>query len=223
MIHPLYNERMQGVRPEERREFQRLVLTQPLAGTLGDASVTIMEIGILGARVRHAEPLASESLELRFDRQGHTVRMKCEVVRTMKAGESEELRLQSGLRFLAAMDESGDHLRDLLADLVSKELELRRATPANPIAMETIDGDDTVRGKDASFLSYRFERGVWTKRRIFLPEQPASGFTVARGEDGVEMSRLCRVFEASDEEGRRLIRLFAELSVSELLQIPPRM
>ena len=41
-------------------------------------------------------------------------------------------------------------------------------------------------------------------------------------EDAAEMQRLCEVFEASDEEGRRLIRLFAELSVSDVLQIPPR-
>lgn len=214
---------MPALRPEERREFQRLVLQRPVSGTLGDTPVTIMEVGILGARVRHAEPLASEYLELSFERQGNRVRMKCEVVRTMKAGDPAENVLQSGLRFLAAVDDSGDHLRGMLGDLVSRELELRRSTPAQPVPMEMIDGDNTVRGKDASFLSYRFERGGWTKRRIFLPEQPASGFTVASGEDVAEMSRLCRVFEASDEEGRRLIRLFAELSVSELLQIPPRM
>ena len=214
---------MLAPRPEERREFQRLVLNQPVSGMLGDAPVTVMEMGILGARVRHAEPLASEYQELSFQRQGNTIRMKCEVVRTMKAGDAAGNMLQSGLRFLAAVDDSGDHLRAMLGDLVSRELELRRLTPAQPVAVELIDGDNTVRGKDASFLSYRFERGGWTKRRIFLPEQPASGFTVAGAEDVSEMSRLCRVFEASDEEGRRLIRLFAELSVSELLQIPPRM
>lgn len=214
---------MQSLRPEERREFQRLVLSHPVAGTLGESPVTIMEIGILGARTRHAEPLDSEYLELRFEWLGRVVRMKCEVVRTIKTGGATEPMLQSGVRFLAAVDDSGDHLRDMLADLVSKELELRRATPGSPVEVETIDGDSTVRGKDASFLCYRFERGAWTRRRVFLPEQPSTGFTVASGEDGAEMSRLCRVFEASDEEGRRLIRLFAELSVSELLQIPPRM
>lgn len=214
---------MQPMRPEERREFQRLTLSHPVTGTLGDAGVIIMEIGILGARMRHPEPLASEYLELRFEWQGRPVRMKCEVVRTMKLGEPAERMLQSGVRFLAAIDDSGDHLRTMLGELVSKELELRRATPAGAVAIETIDGDNTVRGKDASFLSYRLERGAWTRRRVFLPEQAATGFTVASGEDSSEMSRLCRVFEASDEEGRRLIRLFAELSVSELLQIPPRM
>ena len=86
-----------------------------------------------------------------------------------------------------------------------------------------IDGDKTVRGRDAAFLCYRLEDGVWHRRRVFLPEQPLSGFTVARSEDSEEIQHLCRVYAAADDEGRRLIRLFAELSVSNALEIPPRM
>jgi hypothetical protein len=94
--------------------------------------------------------------------------------------------------------------------------------PANSLPHSKVDGDKTVRGLDAGFLSYRLENGSWQKRHIFIPEQPPTGFTVGRSEDGAEMQRLCLVYEASDEEGRRLIRLFAELSVSDQLQIPPR-
>lgn len=71
-------------------------------------------------------------------------------------------------------------------------------------------------------MSYQLELGVWRRRRVFIPEQPAIGFTVARTEDTEEMQRLCRVYQASDDEGHRLIRLFAELSVSELLNVPPQ-
>ena len=110
----------------------------------------------------------------------------------------------------------------MLGELVMRELDLRRTHPG-AVEVETVDGDNTVRGADAGFLCYRFENGAWSRRRVFLPEQPSVGFTVARGEDTAEMQRLCRVFEASDEEGRRLIRLFAELSVSDALEIPPRM
>jgi len=80
-----------------------------------------------------------------------------------------------------------------------------------------------VRGRDAAFVCYRYEDGTWHRRHVFLPEQPASGFTVARSEDSAEIQQLCRVYAASDYEGRRLIRLFAELSVSNALEIPPRM
>jgi hypothetical protein len=210
-----------GMRGEERREFQRLQLDPPIPGTFSATAVSIMEVGVLGSRIHHGEPLGAESGELRFSHYGDEIAMKCEVVRTMDSQQAKYpgSGLESGIRFVAAIDDSGDRLRTMLADMVSKELNLRRNTP---IDSKPIDGDNTVRGTDAQFLSYRFENGIWKRRRIFLPEQPANGFTVARLEDSEEMQRLCRVYQASDAEGQRLIRLFAELSVSDALEIPPR-
>ena len=199
----------------ERREFQRLRLDSPIAATYGNQDVAVVEIGILGARIEHSAPLESQRADLRFTFGGSQVHMRCEVART--AGDI------SGLRFLAAVGDSGDNLRDLLAQLVVKALETQHDSSATRLRIRSVDGDKTVRGTDAHFLSYQWENGAWKRRPVLLPEQPQMGFTVARGEDAEEMQRLCEVFEASDEEGRRLIRLFAELSVSDALQIPPRM
>jgi hypothetical protein len=209
---------MQPLRPEERREFQRLHLTHPIPAALGGVPVKLVEVGILGARLHHLDEVRGEYAELRFQHAGHEIAMKCEIVRT-----SNELR-ETAVRFLAGIGDSGAHLRNLLAELVMHELDFRRTHPGS-VEVETVavDGDKTVRGSDAGFLCYRFENGGWTRRRVFLPEQPSVGFTVARTEDTSEMQRLCRVYETSDEEGRRLIRLFAELSVSDALEIPPRM
>ncbi|HEX9985935.1 MAG TPA: PilZ domain-containing protein [Thermoanaerobaculia bacterium] len=204
---------------EERREFQRLHLVPPIAAMAGAVAVTIVEIGVLGAGITHSAPLPKTYDDLRFTYDRQDIALKCEVVRTTESGGA----LHSGLRFLAAIGESGDRLRAMLAQLVVAEFETRRRLPPNTIAPEAaVDGDKTVRGVDAQFLSYRLEQGVWVRRRIFLPEQPVAGFTVARTEDSEEMQRLCHVYQASDDEGRRLIRLFAELSVSDALQIPPR-
>ena len=206
---------MQEMRPEERREFQRLTLQPPISATLGTHGVTIQEIGVLGARVTHDDDFDSDQLDLRFTYAGQPIEMRCQVVRTRGGSES-------GLRFVAAIGRSGDQLRDMLGILVSKEIDRRRTAPGrDPLPSHTVDGDKTVRGADAGFFTYRFENGHWVKRAVFLPEQPSTGFTVARTSDSDEMQRLCRVYEASDEEGRRLIRLFAELSVSDALAIPP--
>ncbi|HEX2060665.1 MAG TPA: hypothetical protein VHK90_07985, partial [Thermoanaerobaculia bacterium] len=209
---------------EERREFQRLRLEAPIPGTFGTTAVSILEAGILGARIQHAAPLDVPRGELRFSYDGREIAMRCEVVRTVEADHARypDAGLMSGLRFLAALGESGDHLRVMLARLVASALEHRHDSSATRLRIRAIDGDKTVRGVDAQFLSFRLENGAWRRRHVFLPEQPALGFTVARGEDPEEMHRLCTVYEASDEEGRRLIRMFAELSVSEALQIPPR-
>jgi hypothetical protein len=199
---------------EERREFQRLHLQMPIPGTFADSAVVIAEVGVLGAGLQHEQPLVEKYGDLCFPFEGESISMRCEVVRTVNEH-------YSGVRFVAAVGDSGDHLRHMLATLVMKAFEGRREAPTSPIS--AIDGDRTVRGHDAQFLCYRFEHGSWHRRRVFLPEQPSVGFTVARAEDSEEMQRLCRVYAASDDEGRRLIRLFAELSVSDALEIPPRM
>jgi hypothetical protein len=208
---------------EERREFQRLRFEAPVPGTFGPTAVSIVEAGVLGARIQHASPLDVTRGELRFAYGGNEIAMRCEVVRTFDADQPRDpgSGLMSGLRFVAAIGDSGDHLRAMLAQLVARALETRYDGSATRLRLRTVDGDKTVRGIDAQFTAYRLENGTWRKRNVFLPEQPAAGFTVAKGEDLEEMQRLCAVYEASDEEGRRLIRLFAELSVSDALQIPP--
>src|SRR2546429_578245 len=211
---------MKPLRPEKRPEFHRLHLNNSIAGTLAAMAAKLVEAGIPGARGHPIDDLRGEYAELRFQHGGQEIAMKCEIVRANV--DSRNSGRESAVRFLAAIGESGDRLRDLLAGLVMRELDFRRTHPGS-VEVETVDGDNTVRGADAGFLCYRFENGTWSRRRVFLPEQPSVGFTVARGEDTAEMQRLCRVFEASEEEGRRLIRLFAELSVSDALEIPPRM
>ena len=200
---------------EERREFQRLRLDPPLPATFGGIAVTVVEIGVLGARVRHDGPLNLTGGDLRFRVESGDLLLRSEVVRLIPSESA------TGVRFLAAVGDSGDKLRTMLGSLVTRELENRRHPQPETLSPTTIDGDKTVRGEDADYVAYRLENGQWQRRRVFLPEQPAAGFTVAKGEDVAEMQRLCRVYQASDEEGRRLIRLFAELSISEVLEIPP--
>jgi hypothetical protein len=205
----------------ERREFQRLELMPPIPATLGNVAVSILEIGVLGARVHHGAPLDAQKTELRFWYRDHEIVMRCELVRTNERKDKYRgTGYESGLRFIAAIGESGDRLRDMLSELVTAELERRRDLSMRGIG-PAVDGDRTVRGKDAGYLTYRFDGHGWSRHRVFLPEQPPMGFTVARMTDSEEMKRLCAVYEASDEEGRRLIRLFAELSISDALQIPP--
>jgi hypothetical protein len=211
-------------RGAERREFQRLELDPTIPATFGGLSVTLVEIGVLGARIQHTEPIAEPKGDLRFSSKEGDIDLRCQIVRTVGADQAKYPgnSLESGLRFVAAVGESGDRLRTLLAELVSLALEKRNEdSSATRFRPRTVDGDRTVRGVDAQFVCYRFDKDTWKKRYVFLPEQPNLGFTIARSEDGDETHRLCEVYAASDEEGRRLIRLFAELSVSGRLEIPP--
>lgn len=207
---------------EERREFQRLRLETAIPATFGSSAVWIVEIGILGARIRHTHPLAGDRAELHFSHEDDDIALRASVVRTFgDSNGSEDGGSISALRFLAAIGESGDHLRTFLGRLVAAELERHHNATLNRARQSPVDGDRTVRGRDAHFVSFRLENGAWKRRPVFLPEQPSTGFTVARDQDPEEMQNLCAVYEASDDEGRRLIRMFAELSISDALQIPP--
>src|SRR5258706_3576220 len=112
--------------PEERREFQRLNLNPPIAGTIGTAPVSILEIGVLGARVQHGAPHDAKKCELHFWYRDHEIAMRCDVVRTLpSAGKYPGAGYESGLRFVAAVGQSGDLLRAMLSELVTAVLEHR--------------------------------------------------------------------------------------------------
>src|SRR5438128_11967093 len=122
---------MQRLRPEERREFQRLSLHPPITGTLGSTEVSIQEIGVLGGRLQHAAPIDMQYAELRFSREGDDIAMKCEIVRPNASTRADaKMAYESGVRFLAAIADSGDRLRDMLGELVTEAINARRASGA---------------------------------------------------------------------------------------------
>lgn len=227
------------MKPEvrERREFQRLKLAQPLAAQFGLRAVKVIEIGVPGARIEHEGPIKSNtSASLSFVWAGEPIELEAELVRSTIAKASPSLLgtpdnpaagahaiYHSGLHFLNAIGTSGHKLRNMLSESVRRLLEVRRIETAARDYKENEQGEEeeeTLRTRDFGFISYILEDGIWKKRRMFLPDQPHIGFTVAASEDKEELTRICRAYEQADEEGRRLIRLFAELSVSEALNIP---
>lgn len=206
-------------RKNERREFQRLLLPEAIAARYGGQDVQIVELGVTGARLEHEAPFKrGASRRLIFSWNGNRIEIESDVIHSRRTPDGG---MQSGVRFLQARGRSDRHLRSQLADAVDAVITIRRQEFRDTLE-RPIDADATLRSRDAAYISYRLEDGVWKKRRSFLPEQPAAGFTVAKGENAKRMERLCRDYEAADPEGRRLIRLFAELSISEAIGVPPR-
>lgn len=195
---------------------------EPVEASFGESEVLLVEIGISGARLEHLgrESIGRvASLEFRFE--GERIALEAEVVRSSigagSAGDGPGPVHHTGVVFLGAREESADALRRALSAAVIRRLEEQKidGTP------ETIvDFDDTLRPGDALFLTYTLEDGVWKKRRAFLPEQPDVGFTVTFDADKAELQRLCRAYEQADGEGRRLLRLFCELSISDAMNVP---
>jgi hypothetical protein len=196
----------------ERREFQRLLLGDPVHGSFAGGAARIVEIGVSGARIEHAVPLAiGANAPLHFVWFLESIELDAQIVRTERLADGW---CRSGVLFVSAESTAAGALRRALSASVSALLVKKQ------VDLDLADFDDTLRPRDARFICYSFEDGVWKKRRAWLPEQPDSGFTVAINEDRGDVQRLCRSWEQSDNEGRRLLRLFCELSISDAMNVP---
>jgi len=212
------------VLPEDRRQFQRLHLTKPILAIARGTSALILDLGINGALIEHYGTAApGERLRLAFRWKGDDVEFECEVVRSFvvreRAGDGEHAGSHTGLRFLEAVGDSAELLKDLIATFVGRVLAAQKANAAGePISLaagETVleQLGHARRTRTSGYASYRLRDGKWWRIPTQSAVQPEDGFTVAAYEDEEEVHLLCSAFESADDEGRRLIRLVAELSV----------
>ncbi len=201
----------------DRREFQRLRLAKPILALLDGQNALILDIGISGAFIEHyGEPKAGERQRLLFRWKGTDVEIIAEFAHTIVVRKTPNAVVShSGLRFVQAIGDAEARLNDMMATFVGKILAAQRA---NAGAIESSDSVALVdlggarRSRTRGFITYRLEDGAWSREFSDSPTQPLNGFTVAAYEDEEELESLCRAWETADSEGRRLIRLVAELS-----------
>ena len=209
------------VTPNDRRTFQRLKLAQPILATWNGQSALILDIGVNGAFVEHhGTAKAGDRTTLSFRWQSHEIEFSCNVIHSVvvrppsAAGHSP--MSQTGVRFSEASDESNARLYEMMVAFVSRLLAAHRANAAadDPYASAAFLAQvgQARRSRMRGFLRYEWDGKQWSRKRVDVPEQPQNGFTVAAFEDEEDLETLCRSYEAADDEGRRLIRLIAELS-----------
>lgn len=193
---------------DERRQFQRLTLAEPLDGWFGDYAIRLLNLSATGALIDCDEPLPDDARALlRFYWRGAEIELLARTAR--------QLETQTGLEFL----EESDVLYALLSDSAT---ELLRAQQANAEGARdaNVFGDQTLtaassRARLHGFVTWTLsDTGKWKATRSLLPDQPPNGFTVAAGEPEDQVAMLCRTYESGDTESRRLTRMFAELSVA---------
>ena len=191
---------------DERRQFQRLSLPEPVDGWFGDFAVRLVNISASGALCEADDPipLAARAL-LRFYWRDAEVEVLAETARS-----------QDGQTALSFVEES-DVVRALIAD---SALEILRAQEANAAGNRAanIVGDETLtaasaRAHPGTFVTWVLRDDGWKAYRSLLPDQPSNGFTVSAGEPDEEIALLCRTYESGDVHARNLTRLLAELSV----------
>jgi len=209
---------------DDRRQFQRLHLTKPILAQARGASALILDLGVAGALIEHyGKATTGERLQLSFRWLGNTIEHDCEVVRSEVvregSGDGSYVVSHTGLRFLEAVGDSEELLKDFIATFVGRVLAAQKANAAGEAL--SLDAGETVlehlgharRTRTAGYVSHRLKDGKWWRIPTQSPVQPNDGFTIAAYEDEEEVHTLCAAYERADEEGRNLIRMVAELSV----------
>lgn len=176
-----------------------------------------------------------------------TLVMRCKLDR-FSIGQDGLTVYHSGVAFQHANDESRLALRGLIEGQVIRALEEQKANARGDIpewiqkmpifqrgGMLTSTRAELVKSfrdaiplpasriaQSSGYLCYRLEGRSWRKIRTRKPEQPVEGFTVLDNEDQEQLELLCEAYEISEAEMRRLIRIFAEMSITEDDVIPPQ-
>jgi hypothetical protein len=206
----------------DRREFQRLRLTQPILAQMNDQNALILDIGIGGAYLEHYGIVSpGDSFTLRFRWQGDDIELVCEAARTevvrTPAGDGKSAVSHTGVRFRTVSRESTERLQNLIATFVGKLIAAQKANASGERdeygATMLAKLGEARRMRTSGFYAYRPEGDTWTRTSTHSAKQPDDGFTVAAFEDQDEVDALCRTYAQADDEGRHLIRLVAELSL----------
>lgn len=207
---------------KDRREFQRLRLAKPILSLLDGQNALILDIGVGGAFVEHYGTFKPrQRFRLLFRWKAEDVEFLCVVRRsTVVRGSGDTAVSHTGASFIEPFGDSEERLQDMMATFVGQVLAAQRLNAMGDAAGELmlVQLGAARRARARGFVMYRYANGTWFRELTDSSQQPAYGFTVAAYEDEDEVETLCRAWEMADAEGRRLIRLVAELSTRAVVK-----
>lgn len=230
--------------------MQRVHLPQPLIARLGSARVVLVDVSVLGARVEHHVPLTTGAIStLAFEWDGQTIEVDCRIIRSrlerFSVGSDGLTVYHSGVEFTEVAAGTRQQIKGMIALFISRALEEQKLNARGEMPQHDVTkmpifrfgGQLTANTKDkegvesllptsrmtreTGYVCYRLENSQWRPRRTHDPGQPPEGFTISALEDSAQIEMLCSAYEKSDHEGRRLIQLFAQLSIVEGEGIAP--
>lgn len=207
--------------------------------------VAVTDISLNGARIEHQTQMkAGTETILTFTWEGETITAdvlvtRCKLER-FSPGAHGITVYHSGIEFRKMHGHSAESLQNVIAAHIVRALEeqkanargvLPRDTSQMPVfrngvlaakRTEVLDrlglraaGSVSRLLQTQGFFCMRYENEHWRRTKTMNPEQPPDGFTVSLDEDHDHVEMLCETYRRADIEGRGLIRLFAQLSITE--------
>jgi len=212
---------------EDRRQYQRVKLTRAAPCQIDDRGGFVFDVSLTGALVAHEERDAATRLQgevkVSWEWEGQPLSFIAQIVRSdlerreTRQGIRRIRRL--GISFVRPLGASDQVLQEIIMAHVERALDEQKANARGipAIAPSSVQTGGGLKG----YLICRYRRGRWTRSESESSEQPPDGFTISVSESH-QASLLCESYEEADEEGRKMIRQMAEISISEEKGIPTR-
>lgn len=208
----------------ERRQFGRVDLEEPLSGSLDGIDVQVLEVSVTGMRLAHETRLPpATARRLIITAGSDTMIFTCTIVRSalhrLARKPGEKTVYHSGIQLDEAIGDSERMLRELIAERVIRALEEQKA---NARGVPPIGGYVYQVEKGDRFRRCEFVNGGWRKFDTTSTQQPENGFTISAAVPPFHVDLLCRTYEKTTPEGRRLTQILAQLSISKKEGTPVR-
>ena len=212
------------IRPEDRRRFGRIHFERPIPARVGETKVQLLDLGLNGVHVISEARFAPASMaELKFETEVGTAVAMCRVMRCTLyqfAGPKNKSVYETGLRIVETIGETDHIIRETIAIYVTRALEQQKANAHGIPPLEEL-----LHSELPPIERYRkceFIEGRWHFSETPHSAQPISGFTISADVGMQYVDMLCKTYQRADEEGRRLTKILAQLSVTHGEGVPTR-
>lgn len=193
----------------------------------------------------HMTLAAGNRGRLTFDIDGERIVADCRIARSrlerFSTGTDGLTVYHSGLEFENLEDSVRETLKAIIGRFLTRALEEQKLNARGAIPQHDVEkmpifrrgGQLTANSKDvkqaagfsllpssrmaaeSGYVCYQLDNRNWRKKRTHDPGQPSEGFTISALEDVQQAELLCDAYARSDSEGRKMIQLFAQLSIME--------
>jgi hypothetical protein len=208
---------------KERRRYGRIRLDPAIRGLYGAEEVRVTEVSVVGFRVTHQRALEPEPRPLLIDWNGRRMELTCRAERSalvrLAKNASERNTYQSGVQIVEASPEARAQLHDFIAERIIRALDEQKA---NARGLPPLAAYMYQPGKGDLFRRCEWVSGTWRKAETTRDDQPPHGFTISAEVAPEHVDLLCRTWETTTDEGRRLTQLLAELSIRKSEGVPTR-